>query len=150
MWVYLLLVIVVSVTTYYATGVVFKRKDRSARKTRASRASDGEDQAPDFLRSHGFVVVGRQPTVRSWIEVNGEDLPFQVRADFIVRDKYDNLFVVDVKTGLKAPNPKNIATRRQLLEYRLLYKVVSGVLLVDMETRTILHIGFPDHRTNRE
>lgn len=150
MWLSLLLAIVVAVLTVYATRKVDKQSKTKSRKARAAWASVAEEQAPALLKSQGFEVVGRQPTVSSWIEVNGKDIVFQVRADYMVKDRDGNLLVADVKTGKKAPNPKTIATRRQLLEYRMLYKMATGVLLVDMESKNVLLISFPDHQLVQE
>ena len=73
-----------------------------------------------------------------WID--GEEYWVRNRCDRIVR-MGRKTFVVEVKTG-QGTNPLKTSTRRQLLEYWLCHEV-DGVLLVDMDQRSISRVEFP-------
>lgn len=122
-----------------------KQQARSKARERNGRAQRGEVEAPAILRAAGYRVVETQARRLSIIEVDGEEKPFGLRADLIVQDSSGRRFVADVKTGKEAPKPTNASTRRQLLEYVLIYQV-EGVLLVDMEQRKVMRVKFPRHR----
>ncbi len=81
--------------------------------------------------------MAREATLR----FDGEPLTFSVRADLIARCRRGRLFVVEVKTGSLAPDPRHGPTRRQLLEYSLIFGT-PYLLLVDMQARRIHEIGF--------
>ena len=70
---------------------------------------------------------------------------YKIRADFIVT-KGGKKFVIEVKSGEKAPDPKTPATRRQLLEYAHAYQA-DGVLLADMTDVVLREIEFDINRT---
>ncbi len=94
-----------------------------------------------MLERAGYRVVDRQ-VHRTWtLRVDGEDREVALRADLIVRRRRTR-YVAEVKTGRSAPRPDHPETRRQLLEYRLAFDV-AGVLLVDMETRSVHSVEFP-------
>jgi hypothetical protein len=88
-------------------------------------------------------VVEVQAQRESEIEVDGKPVAFTIRADYLVVDSSGNLFVAEVKTGNKVPNPVHPATRRQLLEYRVGFTEAIGVLLVDMEKESVRRVRFP-------
>jgi hypothetical protein len=123
------------------------RGSRRARR-RAARAMDGEATARLLLEAHGYEIRGEQ--VRgSWsLTVDGETFDFGVRADLVVaRD--GELLVAEVKTGMLAPDPTFGPTRRQLLEYQLVFEV-DGVLVVDADRRTISRVAFDADRIGEE
>jgi hypothetical protein len=64
-----------------------------------------------------------------------------VRADLLVQ-RDGALFVAEVKTGSRAPDPSFPATRRQLLEYLMVFEP-DGLLLVDMEREAVMEVEFP-------
>jgi hypothetical protein len=115
------------------------RRLRARRRQR--RAEAGERDAERLLRARGYHVCETQPRRRLTLHVDGEPRTVEVRADYLVRRGGRSL-VAEVKTGERAPRPHAPKTRRQLLEYRLVYDV-SGVLLVDMERGSILEVEFP-------
>lgn len=79
---------------------------------------------------------------REWtIAIDGQRVPVELRADLLVAHGARRL-VAEVKTGQHAPDPRQTATRRQLLEYRLAFDA-DGILLVDPEAGRIREIGFP-------
>ena len=122
------------------------RKGRRATRRRNRMALDGEVTAEKLLKKQGYRVVDRQVVGEWWMEVDGEELEVQVRADFLVKRKR-RLYVAEVKTGRMVTDPAFPATRRQLLEYRLVFDV-DGVLLVDAENRRIHRVDFPADRTD--
>ena len=115
---------------------------RWARRRRRGRA--GEQRAPAVLSAAGYEVLAEQPEQQVLVAVDGEACPVTVRVDFLVARRRDGArFVAEVKTGDKAPRPTSAATRRQLLEYRLVYPV-DGALLVDMEAGVVHEVAWPE------
>ena len=110
-------------------------------KARVRRAQAGEAAAERLLAEHGFEVVGSQERGEWTITVDGEEHTVSVRADLLV-ERDGDLYVAEVKTGDVAPNPLHPATRRQLLEYLLIFEPVA-VLLVDVEEGDVMEVEFP-------
>ena len=128
----------------------WRAETRGGRRSQARqrRAQAGEDHAEWLLENMGFRILDRQLR-RAWsLEINGVPATVHSRADLLVEAVHvpwaarGSTFVAEVKTGTRAPDPTFPATRRQLLEYRLVFNV-SGVLLVDMEAHEVHHITFP-------
>ncbi len=116
---------------------------RTGRENRARQviASAGEAAAERLLARDGYRVVDRQVS-RVWtLEVDGESWEVLCRADLLVEDADGARFVAEVKTGRLAPEPTRPATRRQLLEYWLVFPV-DGVLLVDMAAGRVRAVRF--------
>ena len=110
------------------------------RRRRQARAREGEDEAEALLEEQGFEVLDRQVR-RCWVVcVDGVEHEVEVRADLLA-EKGGRTWVVEVKTGDVAPDPLHPATRRQLLEYGLVFGV--GVLLLDAEAGTLVEVEFP-------
>ena len=120
--------------------VALKKKGSRAAKRRNRRAHAGEAAAIKLLKSKGYTIEGKQVKRKSGVYVDGKWCEIEVRADFIVK-KRRKKFVAEVKTGTTAPDPTIAATRRQLLEYSLIFKGY-GILLVDMEAKKIKKISF--------
>ena len=117
-------------------------RDGRVSRARQRRAERGERQAERLLRREGFRVEERQASVHWTMEVDGEPAEVEARADLLVR-RGRRRYVAEVKTGDRAPDPCFPRTRRQLLEYDLVYDV-DGVLLVDMEAGEVIEVSFPD------
>lgn len=107
---------------------------------RFARGREGEIRAAGLLARHGFRVVATQATGSWRMKVGGEWHEGHVRADALV-SRRGRLFVVEVKTGNKAPDPTSAATRRQLLEYQQVFHP-DGILLADMETELLYEVAF--------
>jgi hypothetical protein len=123
--------------------VAWRMATRGSRASvaRNRRAQRGEAAAEQLLESEGFVVVERQAS-RTWsFDVDGEEQQAGVRADLLV-ERDERIYVAEVKTGTRAPDPRHPATRRQLLEYWLVYQP-DGLLLVDMERGEVREVVFP-------
>lgn len=112
--------------------------DDRARRKRQQRAGKAEVAAARLLEKHGFDVLDSQVR-RQWeLDVDGDILEVTVIADYLV-EKDGETFVAEVKSGDKAPELTNSATRRQLLEYALAYDSPT-VILVDMAELEIRHV----------
>ena len=113
---------------------------------RAKRAGGGEEDAATMLRRAGFRIVARQ--ARTWWSptVDGEPHETELRADYLVEGHEGELLVAEVKTGDEAPQLSTAATRRQLLEYQVAFRIAfgaDGVLLVCPELGAIHRVQFP-------
>jgi Holliday junction resolvase-like predicted endonuclease len=122
------------------------RRARMRRRFRTARA--GELAAEQLLKQRGYRILADQVTRREHMFVDGERLDYEVRADLLV-SRWWRTYVVEVKTGKHAPNPRKGATRRQLREYAALYDA-DGLLLADMSVGEIHEIHFPVKATGRK
>lgn len=123
---------------------LFKRishlKLRLKLKKRFTHARAKEQSAEDLLKKEGYTIEISQKGFKLPMWVNGEALQYLVRPDAFA-SKEGKQYLVEVKTGLVAINPKHSATRRQLLEYYHGF-AVDGVLLVDAELGEIHNVHF--------
>ncbi len=108
---------------------------------RAEVARRGESDAEALLVRRGFRVVSRQETRRFAVAVDGDEVEATCRVDLLVSRGDGTTWVAEVKTG-DAARATRPSTRRQLLEYALVFEV-DGVLLVDMEAREVHEVTFP-------
>ncbi|MCA9685720.1 MAG: hypothetical protein KC457_26320 [Myxococcales bacterium] len=115
------------------------RRGRSRRRLR--RARRGEIAAEALLRRRGYRILDDQVRRSCHMFVDGDRLDYEVRADLLAT-RGAKTYVVEVKTGSKAPNPRGAATRRQLREYAAVYPV-DGLLLADMSAGELHEIHFP-------
>ena len=128
-------------------GLRLARRIRAWRaRRRMRRGVAGESRALRLLARRGYTVVQSQPPALGELIVDGEPVEFEVRADAIVKRKRRR-FVAEFKTG-RAASVRSRHTRRQLLEYAVLYEA-DGVLLVDATRGTIHAIEFPMLRLRR-
>ena len=123
-------------------GLLLSRwlRGRSSR-TRNRVAQLGEADAERILEKAGFRVVERQARARWSMDVDGEPVEVDVRVDLLVQRR-GRRYVAEVKTGERAPDPTHPPTRRQLLEYALVFDA-REVLLVDVPAREIRAVAFP-------
>ncbi len=112
-----------------------------ANRARQRHAKRGEARAEQLLRARGFDVVDRQVAGAWTLRVDGEPVHAAVRADLLVRRR-GRTYVAEVKTGRRVTDPRFPATRRQLLEYALVFQP-DGVLLVDVDAGLIRQVDFP-------
>ena len=138
--------IVLAMATLMLGLFVAGRRGHRATRRRNRMALDGEERAEKLLKKKGYRIVDRQVVGSWWMWVDDEEIDIQVRADFLVKRKR-RLYVAEVKTGQLVTDPAFPATRRQLLEYRMVFDV-DGVLLVDAEGRQIHQVDFPCDRTD--
>jgi hypothetical protein len=109
-------------------------------KKRMKKGRKAEKSAIKLLMQEGYKIISTQKSVPVITYIDGKPYKNYVKADFIVR-KGLKKYVAEIKTGDKAPQANNAATRRQLLEYYLAYKP-TGIILVDMNERRIKTIEF--------
>ena len=109
-------------------------------KKRMKKAKKGEIEAIDLMKNHGYKIVGLQKESTYTLLIKDRPHKVKVRADMIVK-KGNKTYVAEVKTGEKATSPKYADTRRQLLEYFLVYKPY-GLILVDMEKKKIKTVKY--------
>jgi len=107
---------------------------------RFARGARAELDAQQLLEEHGYSVRDGQVRAEGVFLVDGEPVSYHVRADYLA-DKDGKSFVVEVKSGDTAPDPKHSATRRQLLEYQHVYQT-DGLILADMREGVLLRIDF--------
>ncbi|MFN7143081.1 MAG: hypothetical protein ACK4YP_04850 [Myxococcota bacterium] len=126
-------------------AVVFARLRRWVRavqlRAKMRRARRREALAEGLLRDAGYDVVATQVTAPCPLLHDGEAYAPDVRADYLV-ERRGRLYVAEAKSGPRATDPTERATRRQLLEYAVTYDV-DGVLLVDTEEGTVSTVEFP-------
>ncbi|MCA9246325.1 MAG: hypothetical protein KDA42_04390 [Planctomycetales bacterium] len=139
--VYLLLAAGLLVIGAYAALKVQRWSDQRRMRARFRKGRVGEASALALLEREGFEILDDQATRESGLWVDDQWVAVTVRADYLAQ-RAGERFVVEVKTGQSAPNPASRATRRQLLEYSLVYDV-DGVILADMEAERLVRIRFP-------
>ncbi len=108
---------------------------------RARTAAAAEHHAESVLAAAGYHVVERQVTAKVPLRLDGVLVEASCRADLIVRRRRKH-YVAEVKSGERVTDPTHPSTRRQLLEYLLVFDV-EGVLLVDMHHETVIEVEFP-------
>ncbi len=100
----------------------------------------GEANAESLLKAAGYTIVDAQLRLPCRYHVGGEMVPYAVRADFMV-EKDGRRYVAEAKNGTTASDPRTTATRRQLLEYAVVF-AAHGVLLVDVPGRRVRVVEF--------
>lgn len=105
-------------------------------------AVSGEITAEKLLIAEGWRVTGRQVRARRVVRVDGEDWEVELRADLLV-ERDGERCVAEVKTGEMVPDPLFPGTRRQLMEYLVVFGG-DRVLLVDVPAGRVREVEFPD------
>jgi len=129
------------ITVAAAVFIILRILRRRRIKRRFKRGAEGEREALEYLRHHGFTVDAGQAELTAEMLVDRKVRPFTVRADYLGR-KRGKRCVVEVKTGKQAVDPLCSDTRRQLLEYALWYDV-DKVYLYNADDAELSEIGFP-------
>ena len=114
-------------------------------RMRSRHAIAGERSAEKLLERLGYRIEARQPRAEVCVWVDGAPLTLEVRGDLLAR-RQRRRYLVEVKTGTKAPRITHGPTRRQLLEYRYAFDA-EGLLLVDADRGTVQEIAFEAPRT---
>ena len=109
-------------------------------RRRFAIGAQAEKDAVPLLERHGYTILDEQATAQSIFWVDGVETACTVRADLLA-EKDGQQFVVEVKSGDSAPDPKYSATRRQLLEYEHVFRR-DGMLLADMRGGTLKRVTF--------
>lgn len=111
------------------------------RKKRFKRGTEGEAEACLYLQKHGFSICRAQDETAASMLINGISHDYTVRADYVAVKKGKRC-IVEVKTGKKAVDPLFSDTRRQLLEYAVVYKV-DNIFLFNADDGILMKIDFP-------
>ncbi|WP_274964091.1 MULTISPECIES: hypothetical protein [Tepidanaerobacter] len=114
-------------------------KNRSLRK-KMEKARKSEFKAIEFVESKGFEIVDLQSEREYILSVDGKPHKITVRADMIIK-KGNKIYIAEVKSGKKVTSPKHSGTRRQLLEYFMVYRP-HGLILIDMERKKIRTVEY--------
>lgn len=104
------------------------------------RARKGEKKAISFLEGKGYTIIGIQERKTFITRIDGNPRHNHLTVDLLAK-KHGKIYVVEVKTGKKSSKPLLAGTRRQLLEYFLVFRPY-GVLLLDMEKSKLHEISF--------
>jgi hypothetical protein len=120
-------------------AVRWRVRRRIGRRRRMGR--EGGEKALRILGRAGYRVLDTEVTAHGRVRVDGRERDFHVRADAIVKRGFRR-YVAEFKGGAESAAVANRATRRQLLEYSVLFDV-SGVLLVDAVRGSVHRIEFP-------
>lgn len=107
---------------------------------RIKKAKRSEYKAIRFMESNGFEVIGLQKKCVYTLFIDNKPHKITVKADMIVK-KGNKIYVAEVKSGEKVTSPKYTDTRRQLLEYYMVYRP-SGLILVDMEKQELRTVEY--------
>lgn len=142
-WILIIFSMIIGALVYRGVSAVWRRW-RIARRFR--RGMIAEKHAARYLRRHGYKILAVQLQEKITVYVNGEEQESTVRADFLVRKGWKN-YIVEVKSGQQG-TVRQAATRRQLLEYKLVYEP-DGIILLDMEHHNLQKIEFAYHAGKR-
>lgn len=108
---------------------------------RFARSRRLEAEAAGMLADAGYAVLDTQIGASCVVSRNGEPIVADIRADYLVARR-GRVYVAEAKSGPRATDLRDRATRRQLLEYAVTYDV-DGVLLVDTEAAEVVQVAFP-------
>ncbi|WP_213974017.1 hypothetical protein [Tepidanaerobacter acetatoxydans] len=109
-------------------------------KKRMQKAKKSEYKAIEFMQNKGYQILDLQKEGSYTLFIDDKPHKITVRADMIVK-KDNRFYVAEVKTGEKVTSPKYTDTRRQLLEYYMVFKP-NGLILVDMERQKIRTVEY--------
>ena len=107
---------------------------------RFRRGNKAEQWALRHMKRDGYTLVEAQSPGEASVRVDGTWQTTTIRIDYIF-EKKGKRFGVEVKSGKRAPHPTSAATRRQLLEYFLVYEI-DALFLADYERKTMMEIYF--------
>lgn len=112
-------------------------------------AEELENLAGSLLEEHGWTVLGAQVEAVGRVVVDNRIEQYKVRVDYLVQNEKGQLYVAEVKSGTSVTKITHRETRRQLLEYAYIFQDAEGLLLIDMNNRTMKLVRFPlFQRTN--
>lgn len=109
-------------------------------RKRIQKAKKSEYKAIEFMENQGYQVIDLQKECAYTLFIDDKPHRVTVKADMIVK-KGSKTYVAEVKTGEKVTSPKYTDTRRQLLEYYMVYRP-NGLILVDMERQKLRTVEY--------
>ncbi len=119
-----------------------RRRGRTRLRARFHAGRVAESEAVRTLEAQGFEVLEAQLEAMAHVYVGGERVECPVRVDYLVRRRCDDtLGLVEVKSGAAERLPQENDSRRQLLEYWLVF---DGLPLyhLDAGSQTLVEVGF--------
>lgn len=119
---------------------IIKFLRRRTLKKRIQKAKKSEYKAIEFMEHKGYQVIDLQKECDYKLFIDGKPHKVTVKADMLVR-KGNKTYVAEVKSGEKVTSPKYTDTRRQLLEYYMVYRP-NGLILVDMERQKLRTVEY--------
>ena len=141
---YLTYFIIIAISSFiigiFFSYKIYKLLKNNKIKKRFKKSKFGEFEAKSFLKNLGFTIIAEQAPLISSLFIDNKKYSYEVKVDYLVK-KGDKKALVEVKTGTEATNPLNINTRRQILEYMLLYNV-DKVFLFDAQNKKLKEIKF--------
>jgi len=113
-------------------------------KKRLKRGIDKENEAAKFLRKNGYKIISHHKKHYYTVKANSQTYKITLETDYEAV-KNGKHYIIEVKSGQSAIKITNSSTRRQILEY---YSFISadGVILLDMESKTLYEIEFPKQK----
>lgn len=115
-------------------------RGRARLRARFRSGRVAESEAAERLRALGFEVLDSQVEETAHVVVDGVRIECPVRADYLVRRR-GRLALVEVKSGVGERSAAENDTRRQLLEYWLVF---GGLALyhLDATSGALTRVGF--------
>ena len=110
------------------------------RNKKIKHGIEEEKKAKYFLKNNRYKILDYQKEIKIKIKSNSDEIEIKIRPDYIVKKNLKK-YIAEIKTGEFAPKLTNKSTRRQLLEYYFMTEY-SGILLIDMDKKTIEKIEF--------
>ncbi len=117
-----------------------KIKKNYIKKRRLKRGEKGEREAVKYLEKEGFSICAEQKEISYVLKEDDRDVSVLLKPD-IIAERDGKVYIVEVKTGVSAPNIRNSSTRRQLLEYNFATNY-DGLYLLDMDKKELKVIEF--------
>ncbi|MCG1012675.1 hypothetical protein JT739_08695 [Tepidanaerobacter sp. GT38] len=124
----------------FLTIVLIKYIQRWKLKKRLQKAKKSEYEAIKLMKKYGFEILDLQKKYAYTLYVDDKPHKVTVKADMIVK-KGNKIYIAEVKSGDKVTSPRYTDTRRQLLEYYMVYRP-SGLILVDMEKQKLRTVEY--------
>ncbi len=100
-----------------------------------------ENEARKVLIQKNYKIISHNQKFSYYIKQDNSKIKISIETDYMVF-KNNKKYIVEVKSGNESPKITNRNTRRQILEY---YSFIEndGILLLNMENKTISEIKFP-------
>ncbi len=131
--------------TIFLSGIWCHKKILSLIQSRRfKKGRKAEKNSRKILEDKGYRVVTAQKKSEASVILDGRNLRYHVRADFLVK-KDGKEYIVEVKSGKKAPDILYTPTRRQMLEYYELFPD-HDLILLDMNRKELKKVSFPKNR----
>lgn len=146
-YLWLVLALILAFLSFVMGRFLVLNQQRQRMKHSRQQGYDGEERARRFFKKEGFSILEEQITQKGSVLVDGEELSFLLKADFLV-SRAGRTAIVEVKAGAKASRMSDRATRRQILEYSYFFDV-DDFYLFDAEKGDLKLVEFEPKRVSR-